>query len=145
MRVGLAGRIAHTFIESKLTPLIIVASLGLGALGLLATPREEEPQIRVPMIDVMVAWPGAEPSEVASRIVNPIERAMWSVSQVDHVYSTARPGFALVTVRLVPTLVDNFGWQWSFSILALGPLFGIWAMRRLQQSPDAEKLAGGRG
>jgi MFS family permease len=51
----------------------------------------------------------------------------------------------LVTVRLVPTLVDNFGWQWSFSILALGPLFGIWAMRHLRQSPDAEKLAGGRG
>jgi len=99
MRVGLAGRIAHAFIDSKLTPLLIAASLGLGALGLLATPREEEPQIRVPMIDVMVAWPGAEPSEVAARIVNPVERAMWSVSRVDHVYSTARPGFALVTVR----------------------------------------------
>ena len=51
----------------------------------------------------------------------------------------------LITVRLVPTLVDSFGWQWSFAILALGPLFGIWAMRRLKQSPDAAKLAGGRG
>ena len=51
----------------------------------------------------------------------------------------------LITIRLVPTLVDVFGWQWSFAILALGPLFGIWAMRRLKLSPEAGKLAGGRG
>src|SRR5512147_1991710 len=99
MRVGLAGRIARAFLQSKLTPLFIIASLALGALALLATPREEEPQIRVPMIDVMVAFPGAEPAEVASRVVEPIERAMWSLSRVEHVYSTAQPGFALITVR----------------------------------------------
>jgi multidrug efflux pump subunit AcrB len=99
MRTGLAGRIAHAFLESKLTPLLIAASLALGALALLATPREEEPQIRVPMVDVMVAWPGAEPAEVASRLVEPIERSMWSLSRVEHVYSTAQPGFALITVR----------------------------------------------
>ena len=51
------------------------------------------------MVDVMVAWPGAEPAEVASRVVEPLERAMWGLSRVEHVYSTARPGFALVTVR----------------------------------------------
>jgi MFS family permease len=51
----------------------------------------------------------------------------------------------LITVRLVPTLVERVGWQWSFTFLALGPLFGIWAMRRLLHSPDAVKLAGGRG
>lgn len=51
----------------------------------------------------------------------------------------------LITIRLVPTLVDAFGWQWSFAILALGPMFGIWAMRRLKLSPEAGKLAGGRG
>jgi multidrug efflux pump subunit AcrB len=99
MRVGFAGRIAHTFLDSKLTPLLIAASLGLGALALLATPREEEPQIRVPMVDVTVAWPGAEPEEMESRVVEPLERAMWGLSQVEHVYSTARPGLALVTVR----------------------------------------------
>jgi multidrug efflux pump subunit AcrB len=99
MRVGLAGRIAGAFLDSKLTPLLIAASLGLGALALLATPREEEPQIRVPMVDVTVAWPGAEPAEVESRIVEPLERALWGLSHVEHVYSAARPGLALVTVR----------------------------------------------
>jgi multidrug efflux pump subunit AcrB len=99
MRFGFAGRVARAFLESKLTPLLILASLALGALALLATPREEEPQIRVPMVDVMVTFPGAEPSEVASRVAEPIERALWSLSRVEHVYSTARPGFALVTVR----------------------------------------------
>ena len=101
MRVGLAGRIAQAFLQSKLTPLLIIASLALGALALLATPREEEPQIRAPMVDVMVAWPGAEPAEVASRVVEPLERALWSLSRVEHVYSSAQPGFALITVRFL--------------------------------------------
>jgi multidrug efflux pump subunit AcrB len=97
--IGLAGRVARAFIDSKLTPLFIASALGLGALALLSTPREEEPQIRVPMVDVMVAWPGAEPAEVETRVVEPIERAMWGLSQVEHVYATARQGSALVTVR----------------------------------------------
>ena len=99
MRIGLAGRIAHAFLDSKLTPLLIAASLGLGALALLTTPREEEPQIRVPMVDVAVAWPGAEPAEIETRIVEPLERSMWGLSGVEHVYAAARSGLALVTVR----------------------------------------------
>jgi len=99
MRVGFAGKVAHAFLDSKLTPLIIAASLGLGALALLATPREEEPQIRVPMVDVMVAWPGAEPAEVENRVVAPIERILWGVTGVEHVYSVSRPGLGMVTVR----------------------------------------------
>ena len=99
MRVGLAGRIAHSFLDSKLTPVAIVASLALGALALWVTPREEEPQIKVPMVDVAVAWPGAHPAEVAARVVDPIERAMWGLAHVEHVYSVAREGGALVTVR----------------------------------------------
>jgi len=99
MRVGLAGRLAHAFLDSKLTPLLIAASLGLGSLALLATPREEEPQIRVPMVDVIIAWPGAEPAEVESRIVTPVERILYGISGVEHVYSTARPGMALITTR----------------------------------------------
>jgi multidrug efflux pump subunit AcrB len=99
MKVGLAGRIAHAFLDSKLTPLLIVASLALGALALLATPREEEPQIRVPMVDVAVAYPGADVADVERRVLDPIEKAMWGLAGVEHVYGTARPGFALVTVR----------------------------------------------
>src|SRR5512136_960091 len=99
MKVGFAGKVAHAFLDSKLTPLIIAASLGLGALALLATPREEEPQIRVPMVDVMVAWPGAEPAEVEQRVLLPLERALYGLSRVEHVYATARPGVAMVTVR----------------------------------------------
>jgi len=99
MRLGLSGRIARAFLDSKLTPLLIAAALGLGALALLATPREEEPQIRVPMVDVLIAWPGAEPAEVASRIVTPVERILYGVTGVEHVYSTARAGSALITTR----------------------------------------------
>jgi multidrug efflux pump subunit AcrB len=99
MRAGFAGRVAHFFLDSKLTPLVIAASLGLGALALLATPREEEPQIRVPMVDVMVAWPGAEPAEVESRVVAPLERILWGIPGVEHVYSVSRPGLGMVTVR----------------------------------------------
>jgi multidrug efflux pump subunit AcrB len=99
VRIGLAGQIAHAFLDSKLTPLLIAASLGLGALALLSTPREEEPQIRVPMVDVAVSWPGAEPAEIETRIVEPLERSMWGLSGVEHVYAAARSGLALVTVR----------------------------------------------
>ena len=99
MKVGFAGKIAHAFLNSKLTPLFIAASLGLGALALLATPREEEPQIRVPMVDVMVAWPGAEPGEVENRIVAPIERILWGIPGVEHIYSSSRPGLGMITVR----------------------------------------------
>ncbi|MEO8503830.1 MAG: efflux RND transporter permease subunit [Acidobacteriota bacterium] len=98
-RLGPAGRLAGQFLHSRLTPLLIAAALGLGALALLATPREEEPQIRVPMIDVTVALPGAEPEEIERLVVDPLERALWGLPHVDHLYSTARPGVGLVTAR----------------------------------------------
>ena len=102
MRLGLAGRLAQVFLASKLTPLIIAASLGLGALALLATPREEEPQIRVPMVDVAVAWPGAEPEEVERACPGAARaRRCGESAGVEHVYGTARPGLALVTVRFL--------------------------------------------
>ncbi len=97
--LGLAGRTAGAFIDSKLTPLLIAAALALGTLALLLTPREEEPQIRVPMVDVAAVWSGASPSEVESRVVAPLERAFYGISGVEHVYSVARSGRALVTVR----------------------------------------------
>jgi multidrug efflux pump subunit AcrB len=115
MRTGFAGRVARFFLDSKLTPLVIAASLGLGALALIATPREEEPQIRVPMVDVMVAWPGAEPAEVESRIVVPLERTMWGIPGVEHVYSASRPGMGMVTVRFKVTSRTRRAWSRSTS------------------------------
>ncbi len=97
--MGASGRIAKAFLHSKLTPLVTVASLAVGVIAIALTPREEEPQISVPMIDVMVALPGAGPEEVENLLVRPIERAMWEIPGVDYVYSTADEGRALVTVR----------------------------------------------
>ncbi len=71
-----AGRIAHAFIDSKLTPLVIVAALLLGAFSILKTPREEEPQIVVPMLDVFVQMPGASSEEVAQRVSLPMEKLL---------------------------------------------------------------------
>ncbi|MBZ5525700.1 MAG: efflux RND transporter permease subunit [Acidobacteriia bacterium] len=95
----LAGRIARTFIESKLTPLAITAALLLGALAIWQTPREEEPQIVVPMLDVMVQMPGASPQEVEQRVSIPMEKLLREVPGVEYLYSISRPGQSLVIVR----------------------------------------------
>jgi len=97
--LGIAGRIAAAFLDSKLTPLLVVASLLLGAFGVLVTPREEEPQIRVPMIDVFVQLPGASAAEVARRLVSPLEKAIFEIPGVEYVYSTSQPSGALIIVR----------------------------------------------
>jgi multidrug efflux pump subunit AcrB len=97
--MGIAGRIAGAFLRSKLTPLVTGASLLVGMLALAATPREEEPQISVPMIDVFAPLPGAGPDEVEQRITGPIERLMWEIPGVEYVYSMAGEGLSLVTVR----------------------------------------------
>ncbi|NOZ12785.1 MAG: efflux RND transporter permease subunit [Acidobacteria bacterium] len=98
-KLGLSGSIAHYFINSKLTPLLLVASLLLGVFAVLITPREEEPQIVVPMIDVMVQYPGADPAQVESKVTEPVERLMWDIPGVEYVYSTSGSNFSLVTVR----------------------------------------------
>ena len=97
--MGFAGRLASRFLHSKLTPLVTVASLAVGLLGILATPREEEPQISVPMIDVIEALPGATPAEIDLLVTRPIEQRMWEIPAVEHVYSVAGEGYTLVTVR----------------------------------------------
>lgn len=94
-----AGRLAQRFSDSKLTPLFIVAALLLGAFAILETPREEEPQIIVPMLDVMVAMPGATPQEVEERVSVPMEKALRQISGAEYVYSISRPGASLVIVR----------------------------------------------
>jgi len=98
-KLGLSGSIAHYFISSKLTPLLLVFSLLLGLFAVLITPREEEPQIVVPMIDVMVQYPGADPAQVESKVTEPVERLMWNIPGVEYVYSTSGSSFSLVTVR----------------------------------------------
>jgi len=100
-RRGIAGRLARSFIHSKITPLLILGAIALGLMALFVTPREEEPQIRVPMIDVSLPAPGAPPAEIERRILEPVEKAMWGISGVEHVYATARAGIALVTVRFL--------------------------------------------
>ncbi|MCB1198575.1 MAG: efflux RND transporter permease subunit, partial [Deltaproteobacteria bacterium] len=96
---GLAGKLAAYFIESKLTPLLIAASLVLGYMALQITPREEEPQILVPMVDVMINTHGVSPQEVERFVTNPIEKLMWGISGVDYIYSTTQTDMVMITLR----------------------------------------------
>jgi len=96
---GIAGRIAHTFIDSRLTPLIIIASVLLGVFAVLVLPREEEPQIKVPMVDVLVTMPGAGAKEVEERVTRPMEKLLWEIPGVEYIYSTSSEGRSLVIVR----------------------------------------------
>jgi multidrug efflux pump subunit AcrB len=96
---GIAGWMAAAFVHSKLTPLSIVAATALGALAVLALPREEEPQIIVPLVDVFAGMPGATPTEVEQRVTRPMEQLLWEVPGVEYVYSTSSPGQSMVVVR----------------------------------------------
>ena len=95
----MAGRIARAFIDSKLTPLIIIASVLLGVFAVLMLPREEEPQIKVPMVDVLVTMPGAGAKEVEERVTRPMEKLLWEIPGVEYIYSTSSEGQSLVIVR----------------------------------------------
>ena len=99
--LGASGRIARAFLESKLTPLLVVFSLLLGGFAVMVTPREEEPQIRVPMIDVLVAMPGATAQEVERRLVSPIEKALYEIANVEYLYSTSQPSGGMIIVRFL--------------------------------------------
>ena len=93
------SRITASFVDSKLVPLLILASLCLGAFAVVGTPSEEEPQIVAPMIDIHVSMPGATPKEVENRVVAPMEKLAWEIPGVEYVYSTAQDGSALTVVR----------------------------------------------
>ncbi len=97
--IGVSGRIARAFITSKLTPILVLASLLLGLFAVVVTPREEEPQIVVPMMDVMVAYPGASAGETEERVTKPMERKLWEIDGVEYVYSITRPGMSMAIVR----------------------------------------------
>jgi multidrug efflux pump subunit AcrB len=97
--LGFAGRLAHAFIDSKLTPLIVITAILLGVAAVFLLPREEEPQIKVPMIDVLVAMPGSSAKEVEERATRPMEKLLWEIPGVEYIYSTSRPGESLAIVR----------------------------------------------
>ena len=97
--MGISGRVAQAFLRSRLTPLVTIAALAVGVLGIFATPREEEPQISVPMIDIIAMLPGASPKEAENLVARPIEQRTLEIPGVDHVYTVAGDGFAMVTVR----------------------------------------------
>ncbi|WP_424962096.1 efflux RND transporter permease subunit [Ekhidna sp.] len=99
MQEGISGKIANFFIHSKLTVLLMVALMIIGVYSSFLIPREEEPQIIVPMADVMVGYPGASPREVESRVVEPLEKIISNIKGVEHVHSMAMNGMAVIVVQ----------------------------------------------
>jgi multidrug efflux pump subunit AcrB len=98
---GFASKIVRFFIDSKLTPLIVIASVLLGAGAVVLLPREEEPQIIVPMIDIFVQMPGASAKEVEERVTRPMEKLLWEIPGVEYIYSTSSPGQSMAVVRFL--------------------------------------------
>ncbi len=96
---GIAGRIARGFIDSKLTPLVVITSVLLGLASVILLPREEEPQIKVPIVDVLVSMPGFGAKEVEERATRPMEKLLWEIPGVEYLYSTSQSGQSLVIVR----------------------------------------------
>ncbi len=99
MKTGFAGSLARLFINSKLTPLLMVAFVIIGVYSSYLTPREEEPQIDVPLADIMIQYPGASPKEVESRIVKPLEKVISNVKGVEYVHSQSMNEMAMLIVQ----------------------------------------------
>src|SRR6185436_7812806 len=99
MKQGLSGNIAKSFISSKLTILLMLAFLLTGAFSIMLIPREEEPQIEVPIADIYVAFPGAQPKEVETKLAAPLEKIVSNVKGVEYVYSTSMQGQAMLIVQ----------------------------------------------
>ncbi len=99
MKTGFAGGIAKQFINSKLTPLLMIAFMAIGIYSSYLTPREEEPQIDVPIADILFSYPGASPKEIESRVMQPLEKVVANIPGVEYVYSTSMPGQAMLIVQ----------------------------------------------
>src|SRR4051794_40147531 len=97
--LGLSGRIAAYFQHAQITPLLALVLLLLGATAVLVAPREEEPQIKVTMANVFVAFPGASVRDVEQMVSTPAEQVLSQISGVEHVMSVSRPGLAILTVQ----------------------------------------------
>ncbi len=122
-RLGVSGRIARFFQSARITPLLALVALLLGAFAVAATPREEEPQINVTMADVMVPFPGAAVGDVEQMVAAPAEQVLSRMTGVEHAMSVSRPGLAIITVqfevgvprtealvRLYDTVQSNADW-----------------------------------
>ncbi len=97
--MGISGRLARFFQDSRLTPLLALAALLLGVFAVIVTPREEEPQIDVTMANVLVPFPGASAKDVEALVATPAEQVLAQMSGVEHVFSVSRPGVAVLTVQ----------------------------------------------
>ncbi len=97
--LGLAGNLTRTFMHSPLTLLLLIATFAIGLAGFTMTPRQEDPQISVPMVDIFVSYPGASTEQVASLVADPLERIMSEIPGVDHIYSASQRDQAIVTVQ----------------------------------------------
>ena len=119
LHLGFTARLVKVFLTSKLPTIFIVLSLFAGAVALIATPREEDPQIKVPMIDVLIRMPGATPEEVEKLVVINLEKKLWEMEGLDDLYSLAKPGFAIVTAKfkvgeeMEKALVKIYNKVWS--------------------------------
>ena len=98
-RLGISGRIAAAFQNSRITPLLALVAFLMGVFATLVTPREEEPQIDVTMADVLVAFPGASARDVETLVATPGEQVLSRMHGVEHVFSMSRPGMAVLTVQ----------------------------------------------
>ncbi len=106
--LGIAGQLTRFFIRSPLTPLFLLASLALGFVALLTLPREEEPQISVPMVDIHVRAEGLKAEDAVKLVTEPLETLIKSISGVEHVYSQSRDDGVMVTARfMVGTSSDS--------------------------------------
>jgi multidrug efflux pump subunit AcrB len=99
VKKGFAGNIAKAFLDSKITILLMIVFMAIGVYSSFLIPREEEPQIDVPMADIFVGYPGASPSEVESRVVKPLEKVVSNVTGVKYVHSTSMRGQAMLIVQ----------------------------------------------
>jgi multidrug efflux pump subunit AcrB len=97
--LGVSGRLARVFQTHALTPLLALVALLLGAFAVLVTPREEEPQINVTMANVLIAFPGASTADVQNMVARPAEQVLGQIAGIEHTYSVARPGLAVMTVQ----------------------------------------------
>ena len=112
-RFGIISRILYFFVDSPLTPLLAAGAILLGVLAVLLLPREEEPQIVVPMIDVFVQMPGSTAKEVEQRVTRPLEKLAWEIPGVEYIYSTSTPSQSLTIVRFL------VGWDEEKAIVQL--------------------------